>query len=412
MNDRGLKLSPIDLLKGFLLSSISPDSANQVAHSKWTESNNKLRALGSDEDSNFFKTWIRAKYANTSRGKKRGDSAGDFELIGDSYHRWMIENIDSINLKTSDDFSELLTGTHPFYVDVYCKIKNAERIHNFDMPYIFYNGSRDLTLQSMVILSAVKQSDTSVDIVKKINGISYYLDYLATVRYLNGKENTYDNIRDIMFELAKEVRNLDLSQLKAVLLNKVSTEKDTLESLKKISYGNIKRQDLLTLLARIASFLENALDVAAKVGFANYVDRSQDSKTFDIEHLLANDMVKINTDLEKSGKSGFLTTSEFNDSRNSLGGLILLPRGRNRSMKDMLYTDKLARYSNENILAQTLTSSFYLNQPNWNKFSVDTSISTKGCVHADATTINDRVQFYFNVATRIWNPDELAKILT
>jgi hypothetical protein len=30
---------------------------------------NKFCALGSDEDSNFFKTWIRAKYANTSRGK-------------------------------------------------------------------------------------------------------------------------------------------------------------------------------------------------------------------------------------------------------------------------------------------------------------------------------------------------------
>lgn len=412
MNDRGLKLSPIDLLKGFLLSSISTDNANQTAHAKWNESINKLRAIGSDEDSNFFKTWIRAKYASSSRGKKRGDAAGDFELIGDSYHRWMMDNKENIGLNNSDDFSELLTGTHPFYVDLYCKIKNAERTLTKDLAHVFYNGSRDLTLQSMVILSAVRRTDTSIEVTKKIDGISYYLDYLATVRYLNDKENTYDNIRDLMFELTKEVRNLDLSSLKTLLLAKIKSEKDLLDSLKKVSYGSIKRQDLLTLLARIADFLENSLGLSTKVGFAAYIDRTQDSRTFDIEHLIANDMPKVNSDLIANGKSAFSNISEFNEQRNSIGGLILLPRGRNRSMKDMVYSEKLARYSNENILAQTLTDSFYLNQPNWNTFSTNSGLIAKSLSHADSTTIDERSDFYFNVAKQIWNAEALEIKLT
>ena len=52
MNDRGLKLSPIDLLKGFLLSSISSNQQNQAAHASWTICIQRLRQLGSDEDSN------------------------------------------------------------------------------------------------------------------------------------------------------------------------------------------------------------------------------------------------------------------------------------------------------------------------------------------------------------------------
>lgn len=412
MNDRGLKLSPIDLLKGFLLSSIPSDSANQMAHANWTTSINKLRALGSDEDSNFFKTWIRAKYANTSRGKKRGDAAGDFELIGDSYHRWVMDNKDQIGLKTSDEFSDLLNGTHPFYVDLYCQIKQAERTATKSLPHVFYNGSRDLTLQSMVILSAVKKNDTAVDVTKKIRAVSYFLDYLATVRYLNQKENTYDNIRDLMFEIAKEVRDLDLPALKALLINKISIEKDQLDNFKVASYENLKRQDLLSLLARIAEHLEDALDLSTKVGFSAYVDRTQDSRTFDIEHLITTDFSKANMDLTVGKKASFATISEFNEKRSQIGGLILLPRGRNRSMKSMVYSEKLTRYSGENILSQTLTKSFYLNQPNWNSFSTSSGLICTPIEYADVDAIDQRTSFYYEIAKRIWNKDKLETMFS
>lgn len=409
MNDRGLKLSPIDLLKGFLLSSISNNEANRASHASWTRSIKKLKDLGSDEDSAFFKTWIRAQYATTIRGKRRGDEAGDFEIIGDSYHRWVIDNKESLNLKTSDDFVNLLTDVLPYYVDVYCSLKEKESKFSASEPHVFYNGARDLTLQTMVIMSAVRSNDTNQTTLKKIRAVSYYLDYLATVRVLNGKDNTYDNVRDLMFEIAKKVRNLDLPALKTTLENLISAEQDKLDQLQNASYLALKRQDLLHLLARIAAELEDSLEIATKVGFPDYVDRTRDSKTFDIEHLLANSFTAVNDDLSKAGRQPFTASSDFELKRNAIGGLILLPRGRNRSMKDMMYSEKLARYAGENILAQTLTDSFFLNQPNWNVFSSEAGITCQPIAAADADAIIRRTEFYLSIAKRTWSNERFHK---
>jgi hypothetical protein len=412
MNDRGLKLSPIDLLKGFFLSNITNNEENHDAHSSWTASINKIKNLGSDEDSNFFKTWFRAKYAQSIRGKKRGDAPQDFELIGDSYHRWVINHKDAIGLKTSDDFSSFLTDTLPFYAELYCKIKTAERTPSSNSPHVFYNGARDLTLQSMVIMSAVGKADSTIVVEKKIRAISYYLDYLSTVRFLNQKENTYDNIRDLMFEIAKQVRDLDLPSLKQTLLTLISNEKDTLDNVKNASYDNLKRQDLLHLLSRIALHLEEGVELSTKVGFADYVDRSRDSKTFDIEHLLPNDFAGVNADLQQGRRAIYPSPTEFNKKRDCIGALILLPRGRNRSMKDMPYTEKLSRYVGENILAQTLTKAFFLNQPNWAKYSTESGISCTPVDFADATAIDQRTTFYLSVAKKIWGQQPLERIFS
>ncbi|KIF81809.1 DUF262 domain-containing protein [Noviherbaspirillum autotrophicum] len=410
MNDRGLKLSPIDLLKGFLLSSISNNQQNQAAHASWMDCIQKLKGLGSDEDSNFFKTWIRSKYADTIRGKKRGDAPGDFELIGDSYHRWVIDNKDRLGLKTSDDFSNLLTGTLPYFVNLYCQIKHGEQKYDENFPHVFFNGARDLTLQAMVIFSTVKPTDTTSDATKKIKAISYFLDYLATVRVLNGKENTYDNIRDLIFELAKEIRDLDVAELKVKLSERIQNERDKVDGITGATYENIKRQDLLHLLGRLAEYLERSLEMATGVGFSDYVDRSRDSRTFDVEHLIAHDFADANADIAKARGKPFSSTSEFTAKRNSIGGLILLPRGRNRSMKDMAYTDKLQRYSGENVLAQTLTENFFKNQPNWTKFSTESGIKCDPVPCADISGLDQRTEFYRQLASKIWCKEELERL--
>lgn len=407
MNDRGLKLSPIDLLKGFLLASISTNEQNQQAHEAWTLALQKLKALGSDEDSSFFKTWIRARYANSSRGKKRGDAAADFELIGDSYHRWVMDHRTELGLRNSDDFFNLITGTLPFYVDLYCRVKAAEKTPNPTYPHVFFNGARDLTLQAMVIISSVKETDVNTEATKKIQATSYFLDYLATVRVLNGKENTYDNVRDLLFEIAKEVRDLDSASLKTVLISRVDSDPDKIDNIGNVTYNNVKRQDLLHLLARLSEFLEEGLEAQTKVGFANYVDRSRDQKTFDIEHLIADNFTSANADLTAAGKSVFSSVSDFNTVRNGVGGLILLPRGRNRSMKAMPYSAKLDRYAGENALAQTLTTNFYLNQPNWAKFSAQTSIVCEAIPAADSAAVASRLELYKKIAHLVWSKDRL-----
>jgi uncharacterized protein with ParB-like and HNH nuclease domain len=67
MNDRGLRLGPIDLLKGQILSKITSAEDSYSCHTVWIETLNKLRAIDPEEDSLFFRNLFRAKWAHTSQ---------------------------------------------------------------------------------------------------------------------------------------------------------------------------------------------------------------------------------------------------------------------------------------------------------------------------------------------------------
>jgi hypothetical protein len=267
MNDRGLKLSPIDLLKGYLLSNVPDNAENVTAHEAWRDALTKLRNLGSDEDSTFFKTWLRAQYANSSRGKQKGALPGDFDVISDSYHRWVVDNKALLGLHNSDDFYLLLTSRLPWYVDQYVKIKESERKISPSYPNVFYNGVRDLTLQSMLILAAISHTDTPSESLKKIRLVSYFLDCYATFRLINRQDNTYSNLRDPLFELTKQIRNKSSTDLSKILhAELLKTTGGSAIEVGRMSYNAFVATDLLHVLARIADYLEQQFEATNKVG--------------------------------------------------------------------------------------------------------------------------------------------------
>lgn len=55
MNDRGLSLTPTEMLKGYLLSKIENDSVRQQANSLWKKRILELKGLGKEEESDFIK---------------------------------------------------------------------------------------------------------------------------------------------------------------------------------------------------------------------------------------------------------------------------------------------------------------------------------------------------------------------
>lgn len=72
MNDRGLRLTPLDILKGYLLANIEDERGRITAAQVWKEQTTALMDVGKDEDSNAVKEWLRSQYANTIRERKRG----------------------------------------------------------------------------------------------------------------------------------------------------------------------------------------------------------------------------------------------------------------------------------------------------------------------------------------------------
>jgi uncharacterized protein with ParB-like and HNH nuclease domain len=56
MNDRGLGLSPTDMLKGYLLASISDSADKEAANALWKQRILDLSELGGEEAADFLKT--------------------------------------------------------------------------------------------------------------------------------------------------------------------------------------------------------------------------------------------------------------------------------------------------------------------------------------------------------------------
>ncbi len=328
MNDRGLRLGPIDLLKGQILSRIPNPTDSQSCHVVWVQTINKLRALGSEEDSLFFRNLFRAKWAESIRGKAKGDPAGDFDFIGEAYHRWFEDNTSRLGMANADDFVRFARDDIPKYAEIYSFIKEAEAELKPGFEPLYFNAVRKFSFQAMILVSVTSVSDTTTEWQKKILLVARFIDLLLTTRTIEGKENNYDNLKDISFQLTKEVRGKSSADLLTYVRAEWPKYEPFLNDLPKLSYSKADKSDLLYVLARIAAQLEDAFALTNKVGFATYWQRDRGRKTFDIEHLLKGAFDTAALPLAH----GFADAKDYAASRNMLGALALLPRSRNRSL--------------------------------------------------------------------------------
>lgn len=399
MNDRGLRLGPLDLLKGQILSKIPVVEDCHSCHTAWVRTIHKLRNLDPEEDSLFFRNLFRAKWAKTIRGKSKGDAAGDFDIIGEAYHRWFENNTALLNLANADDYVRFARDDIPRYADIYVFIKAAETEIKPGFEWIYYNAARRYSFQSMVLLSSINVTDTTTDWQKKVSLVARFIDLLLTSRTIEGKENNYDNLKGISFTIASEIRNKDYSNLLTYIRNEWGKHFNALQNIDKLKYAKSDRSDILYMLARIACYLEDAFILTNKVGFATYWQRDRGQKTFDIEHLLKDvyDTCALPT------THGFSDAKDYAESRNLLGALTLLPRSRNRSLQDKPYRDKLAAYATENILAQTLCDALYQSNPNVATFvGANSAIGLSSIADFTKSDIASRGGVYVAVSKQIW----------
>ena len=115
MNDRGLSLAPVEMLKGYFLANITAHDLRNVASRTWLDQVASLKKLGKEEDADAIKAWLRSQHAETIRERKRGAQPRDFDLIGTEFHRWVRDHKDDLSLKESADFARLIQKDFAFY---------------------------------------------------------------------------------------------------------------------------------------------------------------------------------------------------------------------------------------------------------------------------------------------------------
>lgn len=153
MNDRGLSLTPTDMVKGYLLANINSVEQRNTASAVWKAQVQSLQGLGKEEDADAIKSWLRSQYAESIRERKQGAVPLDFDLIGTEFHRWVRNNEGRLGLNSGSDFRWFIERDFAFYANQYRRVREAAETLTAGLECVHYNAQQNFTLQYPVLLS-------------------------------------------------------------------------------------------------------------------------------------------------------------------------------------------------------------------------------------------------------------------
>ncbi len=393
MNDRGLNLTPTEMLKGYVLSKITDKKQRTEINDLWKDEVQKLHEHGETTDQSFFQAWFRGKYAVSIRPGKAGSENQDFELIGSRFHGWFKDNHKELfKLKTSDGFYSFFKNQFPFFVKWYINGLNGQITYDSSVPhlnYINYMGIAE-SLQEPLLLSSINYSDDNETIKKKLDFVARYIETFTVRRSVNYKKFGQTAIKYTMFNVIKLIRNNDLKTLGQNLSNEVEQITEKWDGVWDFGLHGMNRKFVKHLLSRVSSYVDNL--VGKDTTYVNY--HHPNGKQFEIEHIWANKFEEHSDEFDQK--------NDFQTWRNSIGALVLLPQGTNQSFNSDKYTDKLEHYIKENTYAQTLHPTYYSKNPNFLKSDIIQSFGFKSHQSFKKDDIGERQKLVQRICERLW----------
>ncbi|CAH0999370.1 hypothetical protein LEM8419_00668 [Neolewinella maritima] len=216
MNDRGLSLTPTEMLKGYLLSNIDTIEFRDRANDLWKKKISQLHQFSVKEDNEFMKAWLRGQYARTQRNRKKGSGNEDFGKIGTHFHTWVRDNSKYLNLDTSDSVFYFIQNDFKFYCDVYQKVlkKTNGKYDGGSVAAISSYYSIATSLSLPLYMAAISKLDSESTVNEKIDLVSKFLDAYAVGRSINEKPIGQSSISYSLFSLIKNIRNCEIVELR------------------------------------------------------------------------------------------------------------------------------------------------------------------------------------------------------
>ena len=402
MNDRGLGLSPTDMLKGYLLANISDQVNKEAANTLWKQRVLNLSELGGEEEAGFLKTWLRAKYAQSIRQGRRGESNKDFEKIGSEFHKWVRDENNRkslIELNRSTDFEEFILTKFDRFSKYYIRLQRAAQQITPELEYVYYNAYNDFTLQYPLLLAPLYTSDDEDTITRKLRLVSGYLDIYIARRIVNFRTLSYSALSRNMFNLVRDIRDLGVYELAEALKVRLDDMEETFDGVSNFHMHQQNRWRVHYLLARITHYIEDKSGIASS--FDGYVSR-QIKKPFEIEHIWA--------DKYERHAHEFDTEDAFHQYRNRFGGLLLIPRGFNQSFGDMPYEQKVNKYIEQNLLTKTLHPQCYVNNPSFLAYKERSRLPFRAYPETfRKKDLDERQELYRQICEEIWDPARLDR---
>jgi uncharacterized protein with ParB-like and HNH nuclease domain len=387
INERGLSLDQVDLLKNLLFRQISRKDFQKLK--KDWEKFKKSIVGGKEKEKplRFLRYFIVANY-QSSKDKNR-----DPIVREDDIYHWFVQNEKLCNYKSdSFGFVRKIQENASFYIDL---LKNR------------YNGQSNYNLENIFRLvgSAFKQHFILLLSAKNLKRelFDHFLLQLETLLfYYNITKEPPRDLEKRFAMWAEEIRKVRKknelndfieSRMKPDVENRTRNfDSNFLE----LNANSMQKYKLKYILGKIALYVDNQrIGDTQSISIANYVKRS-----IHIEHILPENPEK---ELLNSFSNG--DKNLYNEYMLKLGNLTLLERPINTSIKRNFYATKCIEYSK---------SIFYLTKSLTNLENVgkNTSINRinlelKCFKNWDREAINERHKMLLNLANKIWKIEVL-----
>lgn len=402
MNDRGLSLTPTEMLKGYLLSKVSPATA-VGAETRWQTEMSRLGQADKNADADFFKSWFRGSFAETIRDRRRDAVPEDFDLIGTQFHRWVRDHHADLGLNAPDDYERFLSRDLSRMVQHYLVIHHATMALTPDLEEVRYNHVLGVPLQATLLLAPVLPDDPDEVVRQKMRLVATYLDISFAGRFLNSRNYGYSPMHYNLFtQVVRPTRGKSPDELRATLGSLLAEQLDEtpiVEGARRYYLQGRNGSQVKYLLARLTAFVDQQSDRTQTPGFDGYMDR-----VYEIEHVWAN---RYDRHLDQ-----FNSEDAFSRVRNRIGALLLLPKDFNASFQDAPFEEKYDPYFGQNLLAQTLHANCYSNQSRFLAFKERSGLPFKAYPNGfTERSIEERQELYAQLCGRIWDPARLDEVL-
>lgn len=394
MNDRGLNLTPTEMLKGYILSKITDVKQRTEINDIWKDKIQKLHKYGDTVDQTFFQAWFRGKYALSIRPGKVGSKNQDFELIGSRFHNWFKDNHKKIfSLQTSDEFYNFFKNNFQFFVNNYIKILDTKIKYDSKLPHLYYVnywGIAD-SLQDALLLSSINYGDEEEMINRKLDFTARFIETFTVRRAINYRKFGQAAIKYTMFNIIKLIRNKDLASLGKNLTDETYNIEQEWNGIDNFRLHGQNRKFVKHLLSRISSYLD--VLIGKQNDYVSY--HHPDEKQFEIEHIWGDKFNEHRDEFEQEW--------DFQEWRNLIGALILLPNGTNQSFTSDKYEDKIKHYLKENTYAQTLHPDYYEKNPNFLKSELIKQLDFQPHSEFKKNDIKKRTELVKRICEQLWS---------
>ena len=382
MNDRGLPLTQVEMLRSYLLANIDAEDRDK-AMNRLDDVIKLLTSIKLNSKSKaefeFFKLYFRGHLAEDLSQSKNAKS--DFVQIGKGFHRWVRDNSQRLGLLSSQDFSSFIDKI-AYFARTYARINDLILSRNtIDYLYLIVNNDYGFTLQPALLLASISYGDSEEIIKEKIKIVSKYLTKVLTWRVWNHWMISQSSLEAPIYDLCKMIRNLNVSELKAKL-DEDPINPPPLNNTPTLNQQN--RSKIRVLLSLITEI------VAANSGTPDYMLNKRD---IEVEHIWANHFDQHTDEFDNE--------QEFAVVRNNIGDLLVLPKSFNAAYGDAPYDVKVIQYFEQNILAQSLNRNKYQKNPGFLSFIEQSGLPFKSYDSFTRSSVNERADLYRKIL--YWN---------